>query len=259
MIKLSNRDSARNLLDDLSLEAQLLAIKSLIDRNGQADQALLQSIKQLSDEAKVAKEEYSAHLVGLWTEEMYQSVFQDAAHSMSAVGMLAPFMESLFVAIFRGLRGRYPKMDQSLTQGERTRRMQTGFWDPHFVVEEDGSTRRDIVAGIGQISEAIGLTASMPGHYLTTLRALFAYRNKMFHNGLEWPLDERQKFSKLLLEKKWPSEWFLQSTSNDAPWIFYMSQVFIDHCLETIDEVLEGVGAFIDKQPPAEVTYAVSV
>ena len=35
-------------------------------------------------------------------DHLHQSVFQDAAHSMAAVGMLAPFVESLFKQAFPG-------------------------------------------------------------------------------------------------------------------------------------------------------------
>ena len=31
----------------------------------------------------------------------------------------------------------------------------------------------------------------------------------------------------------------------DEPWVFYMSAQFIQHCLTTIDQVLEGVGTYL--------------
>ena len=72
---------------------------------------------------------------------------------------------------------------------------------------------------------------------METLAALFAYRNKMFHNGFEWPMKERHKFSEEIQRRGWPPEWFKKSTSGDQPWIFYMSADFIQHCLDTIDQV----------------------
>jgi hypothetical protein len=60
----------------------------------------------------------------------------------------------------------------------------------------------------------------------------------MFHNGLEWPLDER------IRSKGWPSDWFSTATSADEPWIFYLSEQYIEHCLEMIEQVLDAVGAF---------------
>jgi hypothetical protein len=66
----------------------------------------------------------------------------------------------------------------------------------------------------------------------------------MFHNGLEWPLDERVRFDERIRSKGWPSDWFSTATSADEPWIFYLSEQYIEHCLEMIEQVLAAVGAF---------------
>lgn len=82
------------------------------------------------------------------------------------------------------------------------------------------------------------------------LDALFKYRNKMFHNGFEWPKDERAKFERLIVTSGWPSDWFSRSTSNHETWIIYMSDVLIRHSLTRIDEILVGIGAFILARHP---------
>ena len=67
----------------------------------------------------------------------------------------------------------------------------------------------------------------------------------MFHHGFEWPMKERHKFDKTIQQKGWPPEWFEKSETGDEPWVFYMSAQFIQHCLTTIDQVLEGVGTYL--------------
>ena len=33
-------------------------------------------------------------------------------------------------------------------------------------------------------------------------------------------------------ENRWLSDWFSKATSDDEPWMFYMTSAFVDHCLE---------------------------
>lgn len=42
----------------------------------------------------------------------------------------------------------------------------------------------------------------------------------------------------------WPEEWFSQTPVGEKPWLFSMSDEFIGHCLQTIDGILDGVGAY---------------
>jgi len=115
------------------------------------------------------------------------------------------------------------------------------FWDCHFVVTAKGRYQKDIVKGASQLAEAIGLLTHLSPNFSLTLQALFAYRNKMFHLGFEWPIPERDKFQKRL--KDWP-HWFTTATTNNKPWIFYLTDTFILHCIESIDNLLGGLGAF---------------
>ena len=221
--EISNHERALLLLRQYDLEAQLLAIRDLVRRNHQSDEALAAQIKALDAEIRKSPDEHVYHLQDCWIDRLHNSVFQDAAHSMSAVGMLAPFVESLFVAVFNGLRK-----------------------DPDGPpVALRGKGHRSVVEGIKCHSTSNRLEPFLPDGYAKTLSALFAYRNKMFHNGFEWPMKEREKFSEEIQKRGWPPEWFKKSTSGDQPWIFYMSAEFIQHCLDTIDQALEGVGAYL--------------
>ena len=242
----SNRDLAMHLIGEPDLEAQLLAITGMLFRNQQEDEALAAKIKQLDEDVRAyarGNAMYRVYLEDQWIDALHGSGFQDAAHSMAAVGMLAPFIESLFVSIFGVLR-EYEQSDNVASCNEpRINASQNEFWDPRFVFNRGGRSR-GIVAGIEQLAGTTGLSEYLPSGYVKMLSALFKYRHKMFHLGFEWPMPERIKFDNHVQTGKWPAEWFRKATRDDRPWIFYMSDEFITHCLNTIDAVLEGVGAY---------------
>ena len=209
---LTNRDWAHIELRVLDVEAQLLAIKSLIRRNRQADEDLNRRIDDLRKQDQQGND--------FWVDDIYQSFFQDVAHSMAAVGMLAPFIEALFTAIF-------PRLP-----------------------DEKAKDKQGIVKATTQLAESSGLAQFFPDDYEKTLDALFLYRNKMFHNGFIWPLDVRKKFQKTIKERGWPCNWFEETIHKDPcekgdkemPWIFCMSADFIEHCLLTVENILDGYG-----------------
>jgi hypothetical protein len=85
------------LLGDLLPADQLKAIKELLQRNHQAAEASRIKFTEIRQQLHVAP--YDEQLERLHDDRFWSRVFMDSAHSMSAVGMLAPFMESLFVAV----------------------------------------------------------------------------------------------------------------------------------------------------------------
>ena len=238
--ELDARDEAILALHAMDVEAQLIAVRALLKRNAEADQLVRDDIRALIEEAdKLSSNDDEQHfLEERWVEENQRAVYQDAAHSMAAVGMLAPLCESLFVAVFETLRAISPSSTIASVRGQAA---SDEFWDPHYLYGK-GGRQTDLTQGILQLSEHTGLVARMPADLKAVLGALFAYRNKMFHHGFEWPVDERTKFQGRLDRGEWPAGWFMDATSAGQPWIFYLSPVFIDHCLQTIEGVLEGMG-----------------
>ena len=115
--EISKRERALFLIHEYDLEAQLLAIKDVVRRIRQSDEVLAAQIQALDAEIRKSRDEYVYQLQDCWIDELHNSVFQDAAHSMSAVGMLAPFVESLFVAVFNGLRKDPDGVPVSLRKG----------------------------------------------------------------------------------------------------------------------------------------------
>lgn len=242
--ELSSRDHALFLMRERDLEAQLIAIKAALKRNNVAEREASENIRAMSDQVKLLDPRDSSnadHLNDIVSDMLHESVYNDAAHSMSAVGMLAPFVEALFVSIFAGLQVR---AQQETSPDPRAKATEKQYWNPQIVFGKTGP-RDDIVAGIKQLATSTGLQPLLPNEYEKALSALFGYRNNMFHNGFEWPFEARQKFIARISSEKWSNNWFSQATTNDEPWIIYMSDVFIDHCLLMIDKVLEGVGKYV--------------
>lgn len=78
---------------------------------------------------------------------------------------------------------------------------------------------KDLVGGVEQLAEAVGLTPYSSVELFRTLRALFHYRHKMFHCGFEWPADESEGFSKRSEQEVWRT-WFASAKYADEPWTF---------------------------------------
>lgn len=248
---LTDRDYAVLHLGDADLEAQLRAIRGQLHQHAQADAALQDDIADIAKRASEASGEYGMHLENSWVDEMHGSAFQDAAHSASAIGMLAPLLESLFVGIFGGIRDiALPVQPVTLAGMRAAHAADPDFWDPHLVFNATGRKHKDVLLGIVQLVEATGLTPHMPADYARMLAAIFSYRNKMLHNGFEWPPAERAKFESTIVREGWPINWFDRSTTNGETWIIYMSDVLIRHTLAKIDEMLDGIGGFIQARYP---------
>ncbi|MCY3941488.1 MAG: hypothetical protein OXG29_10480 [Gammaproteobacteria bacterium] len=247
-LNLSNRRQALILIGEKDFESHLIAIRDLLRRNRKAEAATARKIKKLAKQLRAAggrDPEEAMHLGDYYADEAYLSGVQDAAHSMAAVGMLAPLVESLFVSIFGGLRKLNRDKALSSSENPRLAASQDQFWDPRFKIKSK-SNRRDIVAGIRQLASAIGLSEHLPPDYDKTLAALFQYRNMMFHNGFEWLKDEGIGIKDRIQSSGWPDEWFKESKGLGDTRFFYMTPEFVQHCLDAIDQMIDGVGAYVN-------------
>ena len=238
------RDYVYCLIEDLDIDAQLAAIHGLLQRNREAKQAHSVEIQKAEEHAKTLTGIWNDYAVDEHISLLHASVFQDAAHSMAAVGMLAPFLETVFSQCFLGIGSIWRKGPVPSLAHVRWQSLHSTQWDCHNFIEK-GRVRTDLVKGILQLADAIGLQRRFPPDIEKTLSALFGYRNKMFHFGLEWPTDERLAFQKRIQVDQWPTTWFSKATSGGSPWIFYMTHEFIEHCLSTAERVLTAFGEFV--------------
>ncbi|MDZ4855268.1 MAG: hypothetical protein SGJ26_10515 [Nitrospirota bacterium] len=242
--EIASRDCLYALDVDFDIDAQLMAIQGLLQRNRQAEEALSNEIKQSEEHSSRLSGIYCERVVDEWVDQIHHSSYQGAAHSMSAVGMLAPLIETIFYQVFQGIGSRFYPATHPEDEHERWKAKRATQWDCHkFVVGDRVQT--DLVRGILQLADAVGLTDRLPADLKSTLSALFSYRNKMFHHGFEWPVEERERFAKHMRDESWPSDWIIKSTTGDKPWIFYLSDKFIEHCLATVNQVLDAIGSFV--------------
>lgn len=235
-----NRDAAGLVMPHLDYESQLIAILELLRHQHQAEREIDARIDALSSFAKRTGDQDA---IDLWAAHMSQHVYHAAAHSMAAVGMIAPFVESMFRHAFKGIELRMAKTAPPPLRHERWQQAAEDPWNCRYVWNR-GQRQRDLVRGIMQLADAIGLLPHLPDDIEPTMSALFEYRNKMFHFGFEWPIEERRHFGNRLRTSQWPASWFSKSTHNDDPWVFYMSSRFIDHCLATAGGIITGIGRF---------------
>ena len=201
------------VFDQWSRQCQLVAIGSLLNRNEEADKKLAEKIQRVVEVAMRPGGRANEHLDDHYVELVESYFYQDAAHSMAAVGMIAPFIESLFRSTFVSIGA--PLSGQ-------------------------GGIVSDIVRGLEE-SEMKGY---MPADLEPTLFALFEYRNKMFHGGFEWSSEELSKFERRLGQNIWPSDWFDVAQCGDQPWMFYMTPDFVDLCFKVAVKVVEGLDRY---------------
>lgn len=95
-------------LEDFNYDAQLVAIHDLLHRQERADQELSDRIRKADEVVRRTRDRANYHAVDFWVELAQMSCDQDAAHSMAAVGMLAPLIESAFHAAFRFIGNELP-------------------------------------------------------------------------------------------------------------------------------------------------------
>lgn len=229
---------------DFDIDAQLMAIRGLLHRNRKEDKKIKDEIEQIEEHTRRLKGICVEWAIDDWVDRIHHSAYQDAAHSMSALGMLAPLIETIFYQCFRGIGNKFYPADHPFKEHARWKTTHANQWDCHMVVVGNRA-KKNIVAGIFQLADAVGLIGRLPSDLKLTLSALFSYRNKMFHHGFEWPVEERDRFAKLMHDEGWPSDWFIKSSTDDKPWIFYLSDKLIEHCLATIDQVLDSIGSFV--------------
>jgi hypothetical protein len=244
MPEIPARDYIYCLQLDFSIDAQLAAISALLHRNEAAGQALAGDIKQVDKYARSVTGRLNDYACDQYVDLCQTSVYQDAAHSMAAVGMLAPLIETIFCQSFQGVRNEFFANCDPANRHARWKTQDDERWDCHRI-RQGNRWQTNLVQGIFELSDAVGIRKHWPGDLDSVLTALFAYRNKMFHHGLEWPAAERQAFAKRITDEGWDTKWFCSATSGGDPWVFYLTDEFITHAFETIERVLEGFSTFI--------------
>lgn len=250
MINFSDREIADALMQPLDYNSQLEAIKDLLKCHKEAEQLLstkidreTEQLSHIDNNSTIDSYHISTVISDFRNNLCLTSFYQSAAHSMAAVGMLAPLVESIFYQVFLRI-GLFYSDGSELPNPERFRWNLDDRWDCHFVLNSENLKNKDVVKGIMQLSEVVGLKPYLPQNLKPKLYALFGYRNKMFHCGFEWPEEDRRKFAERIQNDKWPDDWFSNIPIGGNPWIFYMTDKFILDWLSEIEQIFESIGAF---------------
>ena len=196
---------------DFDYARHVEAMRGLLFRNQEADVALSDEISDSVEWARQSTGEATDIAVDYTVDLEEQSIYQEVAHSMAAVGMIAPFMEGVFKDVFE-------RMKEDLPRG-------------------------DLAKNIFKVVKKRKLAPYLPAQFAPTMEALFRYRNDLFHWGFEWPAHIRQHFQDAT--SRWPDGWFEVATEGAEPWMFSMSTAFINHCMKVAEEVPEGLQDFL--------------
>lgn len=247
-----DRDLACLILQDLDYEAQIIAIEDILRHHKEIDTRTTTQIKELENFARKAIGLRNEQAVDEWVDLLNRSIYQDAAHSMVALGMLAPLIESLLFQAFQGIRLHYyGALVIPPGTARAGMRKPDDFWDCHFIFNAKVKSKKekDFVSGVAELAKAIHLTPHLPAQLPTTLKALFQHRNKMFHSGFEWPAKECASFAKIIAAEGWDA-WFSSAKRNHVPFIFYMTDTLIEHLFHLLHKILEGFGAYCRGKVP---------
>lgn len=243
------RDWAMVVLPHLDYDSQLKAIKNLLSSNTESQEATSDGIKEISSYIKNYKaplSEYFYYLEDERGEKIRDSIYQDAAHSMAAVGMLGPLIESLFSHAFCCILEVFYYDRKIFPEHPRFKQEHWKESDCHWLWDKrNNKWVVNFPGGVLQLAKAIELKEYLPKKMNEILNALFSYRNKMFHCGFEWSIDERIQFCNRIERGSLPNQWFKFATSGDEPWIFYLSNEFIEECLKTTELILVGLGEYV--------------
>jgi hypothetical protein len=250
------RDHLRSFYPDFEPQFQIAAIKAIVELHKQDSARRNKSIVTLISEAETRSTfEDRAKANDEGADLLQETFYAEAAYSMSAVGMLAPFLETIFKQAFFAIGEQLYSLTAPPPQHERWTMPDAKKWDCHYVLR-NGKPALDLVAGIMQISEALGLLSRLPKDFGLRLGALFSYRNAMFHNGFEWPRQERKKFEAKIKTQRWPDDWFDKAWvdrgfKDEHVWLFYLSDDFISKTVAMIEDALDGLGSFVGERRKA--------
>lgn len=190
--------------------SQLQAVRQLLVRNEKADARLTHEIEGTQWWASVSSEGDSDVAFVYTIDLISESTFQRVAHSMAAIGVIAPIIEAVF-------------KDAARRSGEKL-------------------PPRNFMEQLPEIVIRTGMSAYLPDDFAITREAIFQYRNKLFHWGFEWPAGECERFQNAV--NKWPPGWFAVADLEMQQKVFIMSPTFIEHCLTTAEEVTKDLQTF---------------
>lgn len=234
---ITDEDRGLGTLERLDFQSQLLAVREALEsqkKDRDRRQAAIDAFARRTTNAAA-----NEHAVDDYCAEVMASIYQDAMHGMAIVAMLAPLTEALFRQSFVALRSLFERFSFEPPAHPRWKLSADKSWELRHSIEYK---RNGVAAGIGELSRATNLSQWLPARFEVLVDALFLYRNKMFHLGLEWPIEELRYFERRSHE--WP-DWFESATRDGEPSFFYPSEIFVRECLALANAVVIALGKYV--------------
>lgn len=242
-LHISDEDASVALIKSIDLFSQRVAINKLVSLINRTQINEQEEIKKIEVMCKNASGSRNDFLVDELVDSYHFSVYFDSTYSMAILGMIAPTVESLFYEIFLNIgklgSDRFPKRQNCRINHIE----QELIWDCHYYINK-GNKTDNIIAGIQQLAKITGFREYLPNDYYNVIDALFLYRNMMFHNGLEWNEEYLDKFMNKINSNNVMKNWFTCSTRDSKPWIYYMTNEYMERCFRFINEIEIASGAF---------------
>lgn len=251
---LHGRDHILTLIDNVEWDSQLQAIRLLIGRNRKAREDFSAYIQQNEDEVNAYSGPHHGHYVDQHVDLLHETVYRDAAESMAAIGMIAPMVESILCQSLAALGRMYqeknmaPPAHDRWTRADRSISKWEDRWNCQLKFSRDNEVKNNIPDGFLQLAEACGLARYLSADFMTWFKAMFNYRNFMFHGGFEWTVSNRRKFANMIEKEGW-QQFFTCSTSGGEPWIYYLTNETIDDMPDRVGKMLDELGQFAKELP----------
>lgn len=196
---------------------------------------------------RLRKTDYSSMPRGedAYERDFYASIYGDAAFSQAATGVLAPLLEGAITQEFRSIE--HIACLAEWSKDHHRWRLPVGFWDPHVLARRgQAAEQSSFVDGTDQLIRALRIQRFFPHQMIHVLKALFTFRNKALHLGIEWPISERRRFREMAQQNSW-GNWFSWSESEDAPWIASVTDALLDAVLKVARETVYGFETLRDE------------
>lgn len=240
------RDYLHAFLHPINWDMQLIAVHGTFSRNAKASKDTADLIKKTYAEVDAYNGPHHYHYIDEYNYLLEMSAYENSAISMSSISVIAPMLESIFSQFFLRLGKEFEEHSMPLPQHHRWELSEgcPGRWSVkcHY---KDGETCEDVISGISQLIKATGASAYLSKPIRRWVEAMFHYRNFMLHGGLEWSMERREAFAKLMSDKKY-DDLFKAGSIGGEPWMFYILDKAVDEMVNNVEAILDGLAAFAE-------------
>lgn len=169
-----------------------------------------------------------------------ESAFADAALSNAIVGALAPMYEGIFNHEFRALSTMDSVIVRSPANHLRCNLPADQFFDPYLHVDRHGQVVEgsNLREGVMQILKGLDVLDRFPANFEAITEALFTFRNRGLHFGLEWLPEKRRSFAVSVGRLPNWKRWFDVGTSGGDPWIICVTEEFMEEAFAVAVEMV---------------------